>query len=351
MVAISSIGYLITKVLHIWHTGSPSRSPFGHLEGVANSNFGQSGGSSLMQAQSFHTFATQQEKLRKSPKGKLFLIGLLDNWVIWILVILFLSFYLTNHASNWLWSIPPLTYILYPFRFLFVTSFTGAILAGILVSHLGTRRNNYHATVRGSCAGRLGGGIAALILVGSALLQGRPYTNPYVDIFPFPDSYFKLRQTINSAPLTRKNMLIREFLPVQVSMQFLEQEEEKYYQEYFQNKQSRREEAFVSSGDGSIEIINNLSELLQMKLKAKDNVGLTINRFYFPNWQGSIDGKNVSIGKDKEGRMVLAVDKGMHEVTLRFGYSKIEKIANMITFFGLIIFAVEMLWIVSRYSI
>lgn len=259
---------------------------------------------------------------------KKLLTGNAKYWIAALLILLVVCLFLVNHASNWFWQLPlvlwmPPSYILYPFRFLIAASFIGALLTGIVA-----RQNLF----------------LALGLITLAIFQGRPYTNPYTDIFPFPDSYFWQRQTVFAAPFTRKNLIVIEHLPKDANLDFLKKEEEKYYQEYDKNKENKqREEAFISAGEGSVYNIKSLSELLKMKLEAKNDVTLTINRFYFPNWQASIDDKTVLINRDSDGRMTLSVNRGIHEITLRFGLSPIEKVANTITYFGFVLLAIEII--------
>ena len=71
---------------------------------------------------------------------------------------------------------------------------------------------------------------------------------------------------------------------------------------------------------------------------------LTINTFYFPNWQAFINGKEAKIKMDKEGRIQLVAPPGRHKVDLRFGYLQIEKIANLLSLAGLLILVGEIIW-------
>jgi hypothetical protein len=260
---------------------------------------------------------TKEEKLSK---------GVAFYWIFGLLMFLIVCLFLVNNVSNKVWQLPlvlwmPPSYILYPFRFLIAASFVGALLVGILV------RKSF---------------ILALIFVILAIIQGRPYTNPYTDTFPFPDSYFWQKQTVFAAPFTHKNLIIIEHLPKQANLTFLKQEEDKYYQEYYAGKANeKRDEAFISSGEGTLSDIQSFSERMNLKLEAKKEVTLTINRFYFPNWQAYIDGKTVPIHADSSGRMTVTVTGGIHDFSLVFGLAPIEKISNSVTFIGLILLVIE----------
>ena len=266
---------------------------------------------------SFLSRHTKEEKLSK---------GVAFYWIFGLLMFLIVCLFLVNNASSKVWQLPlvlwmPPSYILYPFRFLIAASFVGALLVGILV------RKSF---------------ILALIFVILAIIQGRPYTNPYTDTFPFPDSYFWQKQTVFAAPFTRKNLIIIEHLPKQANLTFLKQEEDKYYQEYYAGKANeKRDEAFISSGEGTLSDIQSFSERMNLKLEAKREVTLTINRFYFPNWQAYLDGKFVPIHADSSGRMTVTVTGGIHYFSLVFGLAPIEKISHIITFIGLILLVIE----------
>ncbi len=259
--------------------------------------------------------------------GLIGLIRLIGNMKKFTVLLLF-SLYLTTYHSNWIWSLPivsfPFSFILYPFRFLFVASFVGALLAGAIVWVI---REKW---VRGV----IGGAIITL-----AIIQGLPYTRPYIDIFPFPESYFSQRQTVTSAPGTRKNMLIKEFLPGRASLSFLEKEEKDESAEIFE----------IIDGKGKTENIKSTSEKLEAKLDLESDATVTINKFYFPNWQVEIDGQEKEVTSDKEGRMTLKVDKGKHHLELAFGVSGMEKIAYLVSLVGIIILMGEV-FIIHHFS-
>ena len=71
-------------------------------------------------------------RIRHKFSGKKIIQNKKNLLVIFTFTCFYLSIYLSNNASNWLWNILPLQFIVYPYRFLFITVFTGSIIAGYL---------------------------------------------------------------------------------------------------------------------------------------------------------------------------------------------------------------------------
>ncbi len=237
-------------------------------------------------------------------------------------IIFLFSLYLVNYLSNWLWGFIYFHFILYPFRFLFPATFLGSMMGAFLVSQI--FNNSLDKT--GQTKKILWWvGIATITVF--SVVQGMPYTKPYIDIFPFPDSYFFQKQTVNSAPGTRKNMLIKEFLPIGADESFLNEEEVK----------DGREEMVITKGLGTIRIVGSGSEKISALIEAKDNITLTVNRFYFPNWKVYDRGVQIPIERDNNGRILLSLNPGNHNLQLIFTVSGIEKIGYVISLLGLII--------------
>ncbi len=224
------------------------------------------------------------------------------------------SLYLVNYKSNWLWDLLfPLKYILYPFRYLFMASFTGAVLAGFL-------------TLRIPAIG--------VFLVIFALIQGLPFTKTTVEVFPFANNYFVHPQTVSRVPLTKKNMLIKEFLPRKASEDFVVSEEDKISEDYYRTGILNYEEIVVDPAKGKVINQTVKSESMLMTLDIEENASVTLRRFAFPNWQIFIDGRKSDYATDGYGRMNLVLDKGRHTLELKFGYTTIEKVANIISLLG-----------------
>lgn len=239
-----------------------------------------------------------------------------------VLIIFLFSLYLVNYLSNWLWGFIYFHFTLYPFRFLFPATFLGSIMGAFLVSQF-----FYKSLDKTGKTKKILWWAGATAVIVFSVIQGMPYTKPYIDIFPFPDSYFFQRQTVTSAPGTRKNMLIKEFLPLWADESFLNEEEIK----------DRREEMVITEGEGSVRVVELGSEKISAQIEAKDNITLTVNRFYFPNWKVYDRGVQTPIEQDNNGRILLSLDPGNHNLQLIFTVSGIEKIGYLISLLGLII--------------
>lgn len=240
------------------------------------------------------------ERSEKSPA---------NYWIIGLFLLFFLSLYLANYSSNWLWNIPFLHFIVYPFRFLFLTTVLGSILAGWVF------RKSF---------------IASIAIIVLALLAGRPFTHPVIDYFPFGDSYFHQVNTILFAPGTQKNMAILEFLPAWADKNFLLLQEKQY------NATGKLPEKFeFTSGGGKVIESKLRPESISGTFDIRQDARIALSTFYFPNWEGRLDGKVIPVSYDTYGRMELKIPAGIHTFVLHFGLLTIEKLAWIVTLFSL----------------
>ncbi|OGF99180.1 hypothetical protein A2Y99_05170 [Candidatus Gottesmanbacteria bacterium RBG_13_37_7] len=290
------------------------------------SSFGQAGGSSLIpikSGQGISTYVTQQEKTHNNPKGKsqkgnnfFFSIVhikkfLIDNnlFISSILITVIVSFYLTNNASNWLWNMKLLNYIVYPYRFLFLATFCGSILAGWI-----SRKSR----------------IFALLIIILAIISGIPYTNNKYTSFPFAEKYFSQIQPLLKAPNTLKSMATTEFLPKWANLNYLKAEDKKL-------SSGKKLSPKLEGEKMEVKQLKIKSEYLEAELILNKTADITVNTNYFPDWKAYIDGEKSSIAKDVTGRIEIQIPKGYHQLKLVFGKSKTEQIADMISVAGVVV--------------
>ena len=240
-----------------------------------------------------------------------------NNLAVILILIMFFSIFLISPNSSVLWNTDIFNWIIYPFRFLFLLVFVASLLGGYL------SRNNI---------------IFSAIIIFLAIISSRAYTKPYVDIFPFDNSYFLQTQTITTAPETKKNMAVTEFLPKWADKQFLVEKE----QEYIATNKSPRKYIF-EAGSGVVTYNRVKSEQMQLELDMKRKDTLTINTFYYPNWEASIDGDKTVINKDPYGRMIIEIPEGKHNLKMNFGYDRVEKWGMILSIIGIILFFIEIL--------
>ncbi len=231
--------------------------------------------------------------------------------------LLALALFLDNPISNIFYIFLPLRYVLYPYRFLFLATFSGSALAGYLF-----RKST----------------IAGLCIIILACIFGYPFTHPYLEIFPFPVSYFSQPQMLNVAVPTLKNMGTEEFLPATADVKFLNEEEQKYLTTGILPKK------FILPADsGTISAQTIRQESLSAAVHTTRNVTLTVSTLYYPGWRATIDGKSVPVSHDQYGRITVSVPVGVHAVKLYFGFSAIEIAGIAISLIGIVFFVITLL--------
>ena len=251
-----------------------------------------------------------------------FLTGNREKKLFYLYFLLILCLFLTTPSSRGVWDeMKIMNYIVYPFRLLAPAAFLGAVLAGFTV-------------IKYKPLG--------IILLALAVISGYPFTQPRVEIFPFNDGYFSQIQTFTSPPGTLKNMATREFLPKTASIPILLDVEKKYTEtkvlpEKFDFKQ------------GAQRISEELrAEKMSITYNSTVPDILTVNSFYFPNWQAYIDGQKTKIEADIDGRITIKVPKGRHRAEFIFGYTAVEKTANLVSLAGLAGLSGAVLWMTGK---
>lgn len=233
-------------------------------------------------------------------------------FIISLLVMTWGSLFFMDPASTSLYVFRPLQYVLYPYRFLFLTTFTGSLLAGYL------SKKSY---------------LSGVIIVTLAVLFGLPFTHPYLELFPFPQSYFKKPQLITYAVPTLKNMSIQEYLPATADMNFLMNEEQAYI-----HTGVLPQKFMLPEGTGQIESQIVKQESLSASLNTNVDTTLTVSTLYYPDWQATIDNRSTPMRHDTFGRITLPIPKGSHQVRLVFGRSVNEKIGIALSLLGIVMF-------------
>lgn len=244
-------------------------------------------------------------------------VAVIPLFVYALFGILILSLMFVDPVSYTLYIFKPLRYVLYPYRFLFLATFTGSILTGYL----------YRKSIPT--------GICIVILT---VLFGYPFAHPGIDVFSFPPSFFQQPQMLGYAIPTLKTMGIAEFLPQTASIDFLVSEE-KAYREYGVLPQK----FIIPNGSGTIISQSVKPESLSVRINANSEAPLTVSTLYYPNWRATLDGKHIPVSHDREGRITLTVPRGIHSIQLTFGYSTIELVGICFSLLGIVLFAVSLL--------
>lgn len=108
-----------------------------------------------------------------------------------------------------------------------------------------------------------------------------------------------------------------------------------------------RPEAQISQGVGELKLIRSKSNLLDLAVKAEENIRLDVNTLYFPGWNVSIDGQPAALKYSGEGGIMrVDIPAGNHLLEAKYQETALAKIANMIS-----LGSVAMLFIIGfRYT-
>jgi len=79
------------------------------------------------------------------------------------------------------------------------------------------------------------------------------------------------------------------------------------------------------------EIAQSASEKLRLNIQSQKPFSLTLNTFYLPMWQVTLDGKQITISPNQQGLIEVKVPEGIHELSLRLKRTTLQKAADMIS--------------------
>ncbi len=220
---------------------------------------------------------------------------------ITLLAIFFLSIFLMTEKSALIWNRwKNYINIDMPWRFLLMTTFASSALSAAAYN-IYKNYNSYIAY------------LVMVLLVGLAVYGNRNHlrVNEYLD---YPDSRLaEYRGTSNSD---------NEYRP-------------KWDDGGIAN--TFRPEAQISQGNGEVTVIRSKSNLLELAVKADENIRLDINTFYFPGWKIFVDGGN-SMFKYAGEKGIMRVDltEGYHLVEAKFGEPPAALVGDLISIISFI---------------
>lgn len=221
---------------------------------------------------------------QKSQKTKLFLL---------FLFYFFLSIFATNFKSLFLWKIIPLAnYIQFPWRFLGVSSLILATLSGFSML---SKQLKKHWFV-----------ILSIIIV----LNGR---------FFRPEKLIDPGEIYNPNPnyiQTRMSGVMPDYLPSGVNWQ--EQEPPQKLIE-------------ATNSDTKINITKNTTDLITATITTTKDDSITINRYYFPNWQVSINKKTEVCQKTQDSLYTCQLQAGQSDLKVKWQEKGINAYSNLIS--------------------
>ncbi|MBI2028394.1 MAG: hypothetical protein HYT07_02180 [Candidatus Levybacteria bacterium] len=240
-------------------------------------------------------------------KNKLWILGLGSFLIFWI------ALFLMTSASAPIWqSVTVLQKFQFPWRFLSLTVFVSALLGAIASYALPDKYKK----------------ILLLIFVLSLLLANKDYwhANGYLHK---PESFYNViydstTDTGESSPIW--------------SIRFMEKRPKAHIE--------------VISGEAVIKELNRESTLHAYEIDAAEKSRIVENTLYFPGWNVFLEGKETKIefqDPQNRGLITFFLEKGKHEVVIRFKETKVRLLANILSIISL--FLIIILSILNKSSI
>jgi uncharacterized membrane protein len=236
-------------------------------------------------------------KLRKDTNRTLLLVSLL---------LLFLSLFLITSYSEFVWNnISTLQKFQFPWRFLSLSTFLAAVIGAIVYSNIFSRHS-----ARKPFLSPITYTLAPILFVILILLTNMTYWHAkgYLDK---PESFYtgiydSTTDTGESAPIW--------------SVRFMEKRAKAHMEVY--------------DGVASITELERKSTYHKYSVTASKRTLFRENTLFFPGWKVLVDGVEVPIeyqSQDNRGIMTFFIEKGKHEVLVKFEETKLRTVANWIS--------------------
>lgn len=231
-----------------------------------------------------------------------------DNQAILFLVITAVLFFLMLEFSAVIWQVfSPLQYLQYPWRVLASTSVCGAWLAGWLVNQFSNKKQL----------------ILGVFLVLLALINVRNYARPW------PLSWKTDLDLINSSAFSGSTDISWELMPAEVNIE---------PHQLSKTVTADNLNAVISQ----VERPTKGKTRLQTQVVTDEPTLLTLPIWNFPVWQVRVNERIVDKQTNQEGAIQVRVPSGTSIVKVDLVRTKLQKLADTISFFsiGLLLFAV-----------
>ena len=193
--------------------------------------------------------------------------------------------------------IPMLWRIQFPWRFLGVTTFASAVLAGATVQLVESKWR----------------GIWVLIFILAAVFYGSRYARPE-HFVNRPKSFY----TTNEATTTVKD----EYMPI-----WVKEKPQKHAEKKIE----------VIKGKGRVGNLFFNSKKMAFLLNNKTEVAVQANIVYFPGWQVKIDKNPVEISYQNRGLITFLAPSGKHQVAILFKETTARIVADAVSLTSLLI--------------
>lgn len=218
------------------------------------------------------------------------------KYAVILVLILFILIFLLFPQSDFVWKMPFLSEINYPWTMLAPIGFLISLLSGFLASKAGFVR------------------YLLLILSVISIFLFLPYARPQL-YFDKGDNFY----LTNDATTTSSD----ELMPLWV-----------------RSKPTQRWENKVEmvTGAGSIQNIAFTSRKITFDVDAKNDTKIRVNTIYYPGWKAFVDDQVVSIDyKNEKGVMDIFVQNVKYDVRFVFGETSLRFFADILSIFSFLI--------------
>lgn len=233
-------------------------------------------------------------------------------WFSWIVLLILIFLMLPFSKPVWV-IIPMMKYMLYPWRLLALIALPLSLVAGYLVVLIGTKPQSSLRM----------GLIAIIFTIACSAIYLRHRSIPVPENAITPEFIWNCESHSKTFGTTMSN----EYLPRTVS---------RMPQEFAYTPIA------VIAGEAEITpaFISGIKRVWKLEVKSPSVIQL--NTFSFPGWQVYLDSQKYLFEPDGQGRMLIAIPTGNHQVKQVFKNTRIRNIGNnlsLLTFLIIIIFS------------
>jgi len=217
--------------------------------------------------------------------------------LFFVLCFLFSVFLMTKYSS-WLWRLLPVyNFIQFPWRFLSLTTFTSAFLAGSLVNNWPKKFKN----------------VVVLTFFIALIILSKSYMKPENYLFK-DDSYYATNEGTTT--------VADEYLPI-----------------WIKNSPQKRADSKVEILEGGIEIKDLMVKSNQISFfsQGEKEALIRINTIYYPGWQLFVNSQKWDFDYQNDlGVIQFKIQKGENKVKIIFKETPLRKMADLISLGSLI---------------
>jgi len=218
--------------------------------------------------------------------------------MIWSIVVVFLSVFMMNHRSSFIWSnVPYIAYFQFPWRFLSMMTLATSLL---IISLDVLAKKKY----------------IALLIIALAIILNFSYFRPNEQLGREDDYY------------------INRYIPAPIASDEYKKLEEEYLRLPINTKMRPSENHdLIKLFDGEILNIENLNSLdTKVEYQSEAATSLEYRKYYFPGWEVKVDGQKVNIDTaEPYGNIFVDLPKGRHVVTIYYSETTINIILDIIS--------------------